>query len=435
MITSEQLEEFLFLPEPRRRLNEIVNDLCDGKSVIHTLPASINPAIIYSIIADECRESGLEFNVFKYDDDDFELLPENFIAQCCGMSFSPGEQVSVERIFEEGKIGDVTSITLPKLPPEMVKHWARLLRQWSEYARTYQARTKQCPVSLLLVTHQVELSRGIKEDVYLKAYYFWGWISTVELLLVARSVASEQGLTLDESLWVESVFVELAGTDPELFFWLLDRCPFSDTANMWKAIIQQLIGFCEGKGWTQKRIVSCLDLGEHNNCREFAQSCPLIPPSDLDPLWSAGVASWNDGDGIFIHSATLAVQGDTATLKHRIWRGQARVLLPVLDRIRHEICDYLNRKFKREWSSFCETNRNPYLPGASSYQNGVAEYGVINEFFRLNESKGTMLRQLRRPVEHLRLTRNNLAHYVPLNWVQFSQIIGEVKKVERCLVG
>ncbi|CEO90333.1 hypothetical protein SSCH_810005 [Syntrophaceticus schinkii] len=142
------------------------------------------------------------------------------------------------------------------------------------------------------------------------------------------------------------------------------------------------------------------------------------------------MANWNDNDGVFIHSATLALQGDTATLEHRIWRGQARVLLPLLDRVRQEICDYLNRNFKQKWVSFCEANRNPNLPGDASCQNGVAEYSVIVDFFRLNESKSKVLKQLRRPVDYLRLARNNLAHYEPLGWLQFSQMISEVKKVE-----
>ncbi|WP_044666101.1 hypothetical protein [Syntrophaceticus schinkii] len=90
----------------------------------------------------------------------------------------------------------------------------------------------------------------------------------------------------------------------------------------------------------------------------------------------------------------------------------------------------MNRNFKQKWVSFCEANRNPNLPGDASCQNGVAEYSVIVDFFRLNESKSKVLKQLRRPVDYLRLARNNLAHYEPLGWLQFSQMISEVKKVE-----
>lgn len=145
------------------------------------------------------------------------------------------------------------------------------------------------------------------------------------------------------------------------------------------------------------------------------------------------MANWNDGDGVFIHSATLALQGDTATLEHRIWRGQARVLLPLLDRVRQEICDYLKRNFQQEWIAFCETKSNHCLPGDVSCQNGIAEHSVIVDFFRLNESKNRVLQQLRRPVDNLRLARNNLAHYEPLGWLHFSQVINEVKKVERAI--
>ena len=121
----------------------------------------------------------MKCSIFTYDAP--ELLPENYIAECYGMRFYPGEQVNVELIFEEDGIADVTIITLSE-PSQMLQQWARMLRQWSAYSRTYQARTKQCPRALMLVTNQAELSRNVKDDVYLKRYYFWGWISTVELL-------------------------------------------------------------------------------------------------------------------------------------------------------------------------------------------------------------------------------------------------------------
>ncbi|CEO90334.1 hypothetical protein [Syntrophaceticus schinkii] len=303
MITPEQLEEFLYLPEPRRRLNEIVSDLCDGISIICTLPVPIKQDVFYLVIAEECRKIGVECKIFAYDAS--ELLPENYIAQCCGVRLSPGEQVSIEQIFEEGGIADVTIITLSELSSDMVRHWTRMLRQWSAYARTYQARTKQCPRALMVVINQAELSRSVKDDVYLKRYYFWGWISTVELLLVARSIAWELGLTLEESLWVESVFVELAGTDPELLFWLLDRCRVTDISSARDLITrditgdvitrdqmnEQLLAFCEEKGWAEEQVSAGLDTGGNNN--EFAQNRPLDTPFQI--LTLCGVQGWLTG--------------------------------------------------------------------------------------------------------------------------------------------
>ena len=428
MITSEQLEEFLYLPEPKRRLNEIVVDLCEGISIVCTLPVPINPVVIYSAVAEECAKVGLECKTFNYDAP--ELLPETCLAQCCSMNFSPEKQVDIEQVFNDKAAADVTIITLPELSSEMVKYWARLLRRWSTYARAYQARTKQCPKALMLVTDQSELSRDSKDDVYLKSYYFWGWISTAELLLVARSVAWERGLTLEESLWAESVFVELAGTDPELFFWLLDRCCLSDFSTTWEAMTEQLIAFCEEKRWDKERVGAYLDKVNNN---KYTRSRLRMPPSDLDPLWCAGMANWNDGDGVFIHSAGLALRGVIAALEHRIWRGQARVLLPVLDRVRQEICDYLNRNYKQEWISFCKTNRSNCLFGEAPC--GVAEYNVIVDFIRLKERKSKVLKEMRHPVDNLRLARNNLAHYEPLGWVRFSQTISEVKKVSELALG
>lgn len=437
MIHPEQFEYFLYLPEPRRRMNEIVEDLCAGISVICTLPDPINPNDLCSVIAEKCRKNGLGCD--KIENDDCEILPEHYIAQACGMMFSPGEQICVEQIFDDDRIQDVLIINLSELSPVIVKQWTRLLRQWSGYARTYQARTGNYPRALMLVTNQVELSRNIKDDVYLKRYYFWGWISTMELLLVARSVVGEQGLTLEERLWVESVFVELAGTNPELFFWLFEHCRFSDISNTREEMIQQLCElltiFCEEKGWNRDLINTCCDIRGNNGCGNngFVTGRPLVPPIEFDQLWCQGMANWNDGDGVFINSAVLALQGDISTLEHRIWRGQTRVLFPVFDRVRKEICDHLNSNFKQEWVDFCETNKNPYLPCDVFCRNGIAEYSVINDFFRLNESKSRVLRDLRRYVDKLRRARNKLAHYDFLSWVQFSQIIKAVKIVERGL--
>ncbi len=438
MMIPEQLENFLYLPAPNKKLNELIDDICQGISVICTLPEQINPVAFYSVIDKKCRKNGLSCEIL---DDDCDMLPENYIAQGYGIRISPGEQFSVEKFFDDDSIADVLIIKLSELSSIMVQQWVRFLKKWSGYARTYQARTKKFPKVLILITNQTELARKVKEDVYLKSYYFWGWFSTLELLLVAKSIVVEQGLTFEEGLWVESVIVELAGTDPELFYWLFVHDRFTDT-NTPEGMIQQscelLIEFCKEKGWTKESISTLFDTGWNNWCKynAFAKKRPLTPPQELDDLWHAGMADWNDGDGVFIHSAVLALMGDTATLEHRIWRGQIRVLFPVLDRIRKEICKYLNWSYKQKWVTFCETHKDPYNPYDVTYQNGitVTEYNVITDFFRLNESNSQVLRGLWVNIDKLRQARNKLAHSEFLCWVEFSRLIKAVKIMEDWLM-
>jgi hypothetical protein len=87
MITPEQLEEFLYLPEPRRRLNEIVSDLCDGISIICTLPVPIKQDVFYLVIAEECRKIGVECKIFAYDA--LSYYPKTILPNVVGLGFLP----------------------------------------------------------------------------------------------------------------------------------------------------------------------------------------------------------------------------------------------------------------------------------------------------------------------------------------------------------
>src|SRR5690606_30295850 len=66
------------------------------------------------------------------------------------------------------------------------------------------------------------------------------------------------------------------------------------------------------------------------------------PPVAGRRLWLEGLLDKDRYEGICLHSAAAALRGDTHLVEHRIWRGQARTLLPVLDAVRLEVCEYLS---------------------------------------------------------------------------------------------
>ena len=74
------------------------------------------------------------------------------------------------------------------------------------------------------------------------------------------------------------------------------------------------------------------------------------PPRPWRSLWAEGGLQWSMEHGIEVHPSALACLGLTSDLSHRLWRGQARLLLPLLDELRLTICRRLTDRLGDGWA-------------------------------------------------------------------------------------
>jgi hypothetical protein len=111
-----------------------------------------------------------------------------------------------------------------------------------------------------------------------------------------------------------------------------------------------------------------------------------------------------------IHSAIVAVQGDNREITHRLWRGQAALLLPLIDRTRMILCEQLSASYGDAWPSLVQ---NP--------ESGLcAELGAIEVALTTVLTWNSERDRWLRVVKLARHIRNNLAHYEPISYEDFA---------------
>lgn len=416
------------LPEPKRRRLEVTRDLCSGRSIIWLFPKTVKQEPLVQLIRDDFIRHDILGHVLKVEPN--ATLPGSYIAQQYGIATTPGQKIHAKDLVTNQGLPDVIIIQgLDILTYDELRIWAKFIVDWSQAAKVCDA-IGNYPKALLFLTSCYDILKPIKTDVYLGVYWFWGYLSTQELQLLGRASALERGFSYEELLWVQSVIVELAGCDPELLLWAIDNR--NVTLENYLDVLNK---FAIRRGWSSKWLLENtkginVPLSSENLQRPD-------PPIHLRLLWQQGIIEWDTDNGVVMHSAALALLQDTLELEHRIWRGQAKSLLPILDGRRLEVCRFLNRNFP-EWKRFCdeagENNHESKLLLHGSYREPTAEYGTIIKFLTYiatgSSRKWRDYRNLRDSVHCLRQARNYLAHYTPLEQKQFANVISQTTQIQ-----
>ncbi|HHT70626.1 MAG TPA: hypothetical protein GX016_03475 [Firmicutes bacterium] len=422
---NEILARAYDLPEPRRRRLEIVRDLVAGRSIVWLFPRTVAQEPFVESIINDCARQGLHGHVLRVVPD--RTLPGSCIAKQYRINTTPGQPVPAGQLIVSQELPDFILLEgLDFLDDDQARLWVRFIDEWSQAAKASET-LGYYPRALLILTSNHELVQLIKTDVYLGVHWLWGYLSTQELQLIARAIALERGFSYESLLWVQSVLVELAGCDPELLIWLIDN------GNVTLDNYLNVLGtFAEQRGWSHEWLQDTkTEIGALPTRLDLQRP---DPPFNLRPMWQQGIIEWDVDEGVVMHSAALALLQDELALEHRIWRGQAKALLPILDGRRLQICRFLDRS-SHDWRKFCNyANENGWERSLSPHSGEpIAEYGTIVDF--LKDAKINAPRRWRdrrsfgERVNCLRLARNSLAHYTPLQKEQFTTVVGQLTQI------
>jgi hypothetical protein len=125
--------------------------------------------------------------------------------------------------------------------------------------------------------------------------------------------------------WQEHVISGLTGSDLVLLERLWENS--AGTIEQVTSCIQEL---AVERGWTTHQL-QAWGVAEFSNTR-YSRNGHLVdePPRKLRRLWAQGVVQSTTEYGIELHPSALCVLNRSAELQHRLWRGQAHLLLPTL---------------------------------------------------------------------------------------------------------
>lgn len=141
-------------------------------------------------------------------------------------------------------------------------------------------------------------------------------------------------------------------------------------------------------------------------------------------LWARGLLDQTPEYGIQVSPVALAALGEWHMLEHLLWRGQAALLLPILDELRLSICTELTNKYGPDWAwqwakpltdgEQRDARRDPLTSEWGHLKAAIAKSPVAGERGRW-------------PIVALAWElRNHLAHYEAVEFADYARLMGSL---------
>lgn len=417
----------LTLPRPRRRSEEMRDALLNGQNVIWAFPKTVDPSSVIRWMKESCAEEGYrvqEVDVRREVTDPVLLLADAIL-----------DSTKLETSKPDGR-HDPVQLLVKKAPNVLVLRgiwdldqtathaWARLISRWTAHVQALFSDDVESK-TFFIPTSDPSFADLVKYEPAMLHRSYWGWIGDVEMRVLARELAHARSVTVSQRRWLETSFVGVAGSDLDLLQWLVDHF---ETSGSVAGIVTHLAEYGRRRGWDvllqdEPELFEQVNIG--SPMWVDSADAPLQePPVRGRRLWIEGLLDKDRYEGFCLHSAAAALQGSAHVIEHRMWRGQARTLLPVLDAVRLELCQYLTFRHPG-WQSYKFEPNGSLSRGSSSESNGITkldEFPAIVAFVDGLRKKHTSYRALFDAVKVLRDGRNQLAHYTPLNRQEFDQL-------------
>ena len=480
MRRSGTLWEVLRLPRPQRYVWDVADDLCNGRSVLLSLPGHIPVEDVILAVEEHCRDRAQIESAYPPPS---ARWPEEWLMERFRIAGDPWAETAIGEIQRAPQTPPILILRdLDGLPSDVLSQWCRFLGEWANRYRRpdIPASERKAIFAIASKPEVVAALDEIGEDAFLRKAWYWGWVTSREVRVVAAEYLRERGFDETSRLWGESVWATLAGADWDCFLWLARRASVEMSLHELFEVLKgygqmrfdgrdgrAAIGGSGGVGagveagpgarvgtGTGRRDVSAPDDMEASRetpgerlwvkpitemparrfhaetAREAAEyggagalgmerdGSPLAPSHRERLPWLEGLWDWHDEGKRGLHSAALSLSGRRHTLEHRVWRGQAGVLLPMIDQVRIAVCEVLAAR-DPSWLPYRhkkEARLSLYDASSNS-----AELWTIESFLE-SQSAEPSLKRLKPMVSRVRRIRNSLAHYRPVEWEDFRAI-------------
>jgi hypothetical protein len=409
-----ELSSLLHTPAAARFLQRICDELADRRSVLLLLPEGIDPREVRAALRD-----GLVFREFAPKDvrvgEQENDHPPSSVGAALGVRWSPPE--TPRTVFNLARAEGLPEIVmlhdLELAPPEERARWSRFVAEWAHVAHYLADDGHLVPPICLICPATALLPNIPSSDVRLSVQHWWGFPSALEVHVLCR--AQHAGGSWDTlTRWREHILPSLAGSDISVVRALWDVLPTLSPRDLECA----LRAYGEERGWTCEGLITA---GADKVMTPYHhEEVGPTPPDSWQALWALGAASWTLEYGLELHSAALALLGRSRELQQRIWRGQADLLLPMVDHLRLHLCQYLSERYERSWPLFLEPESE--REAAEVRKDPLAcQWGHLS-LLLLKAPALTRESRWRPLANTARTLRNEIAHYRPVSYEQFEEL-------------
>ncbi len=400
----------MLLPSARRFADTMALDCIQGRNLLVLTGAQLASECLRRLLDDAIgRRRGPRVQAVGLEIFSEAEQPSAFLAR---------HAVSNEDAFRPGATEqDTTGLPdtvfllsgLERLSQSAQEIWAKYFHTWTLYPAT------SAHVLVLATSTRPGRLRDATSDTRLAVHAWWRNLSTLEIHLLCKlcTDASEEWAA---ARWREAVLPHIAGYDTRLI------------AHLWDAVLQSeaeltaaLRQHGEGLGLARAPLAT-LWQGLRRASGGNTDASTLV--GNWGQAWSMGAVHGSDEHGVEFTAAALAVLDKHLDLRHRMWRGQAALLLPYLDHLRISVCRELTSTRGQDWPlrlggrlfAGDERTRVELDPLAT-------EFGPLEII--LKESHHTATKRFHPLIKRARLMRNALAHYQPVSLSDYRELLAE----------
>ena len=255
--------------------------------------------------------------------------------------------------------------------------------------------------------------------------WWWGFPSTLEMRLACRIVNEQDGNSFEVGRWREHIVPGLVGSDVQL------------ALEIWTEVdkdIEHTIGSLRdfwANGEEPATISSMDALVEAVKNYQGAFAIGQELPKDFWEPWAKGRLVYTPEHGLEVHPALLAHSGHRVEVEKRLWRGQAELLLPVLNEIRLRICAELTDAYGSDWPFKWREPASGYDLEQVKITPLATELGHIHYLFTTADQGHPLnaVRHLSGLVLNARNMRNQVAHNKPVVYRDFELLCQKRNRV------
>jgi hypothetical protein len=387
----------LEVPSARIWIQGVAHALAIGESAFSVFPETVDPAPIIDavVVAADLRGCTVAEIDIATSSADLPLLV--VLAQALGMPKVP--ETPEQLVALDGLPSAIRLFGFDGLPAHAAERWARLIERTARASKAHATLGLAilCPVA----TH-TKIAFLPTPAPHLQIHWWLGTPSAAELVVVCRG--EHESTDPARQSWREHLLSSLAGSDAALAesFWRIVFEPTDIVGNALRA-------YATGRGWTSNEFDK---LGIAQIVASPLAGRNREPPRERE-LWALGAVVQTQEFGLELHSAALALLGRDGEWIQRVWRGQASLVLPVLEDLRVRICQKLTATWGSDWPLrwYPPQSEEEYREVTEDPQ--AASWGLLTHLYRSVPAlaRDTGMAALVARGRHI---RNELAHNRPI---------------------
>ena len=414
-------------PSVQQFLNALLDDLSERRSLLVLLPEGIEARDPWYALEGHLVRRDFYIKEIVLPDLPTDSSPPVALGNTLNVQWPEDSSPrNIANLMLSQDLPEIIHLTgFDELAESAKRTWGAFLSDWARASKNILDQEATTPPALILFALGSAFPLPLPEsDLYLAIHHWWGFPSALEVQMLCR-LENVNGEQVPLRRWREHLLPSLVGNDIALAGHLWDQLSLD-----FDQLLSLLQSYGERRGWT-RRDLQAWDVEELLLTLTSNETHPPYNPSPRwYHLWARGVLNWTPEYGTELHTAALALLCRTEDIQHRLWRGQASLLFPVVDNVRLTLCRHLSRRYGQDWPVRWRPPDSEVEARAVQDNPLTCQWGhlawLLNHCGYLREEW-----RLRDVVRSARWMRNELAHYRPIALGHFERLWREIQHLQQ----